>query len=61
MAMITPADILAARFERIVRDYPDEVGQAKIVADKLRAEVTRPSQGAAEPALIYRFSNIDPK
>ena len=57
MTTVAPADILAAaKFERLVQDYRDEIGQAKIVADKLRSEVTRPSQAAAEPAVIYRLS-----
>lgn len=57
MTTIAPADILAAAgFARIVQDHPDEIAQTKHVADKLRAEMTRPSQAAAEPALTYRFS-----
>ena len=56
MATIAPKDILAAWFERLAQDYPEEIAQAKIVADKMRSDLTRPSQGSAEPALIYRFS-----
>jgi hypothetical protein len=56
MATIAPADSLAARFERLTQDYPEEIAKAKIGADKMRSDVTRPSQGSAEPALIYRFS-----
>ncbi len=33
MATIAPVDILAARFERLAQDYPEEIAQAKIVAD----------------------------
>lgn len=57
MTTTAPADILAAaKFEKLVQDYRDEISQGKIVADKLRSEVARPSQAAVEPALVYRLS-----
>ena len=47
--------LAVAGFEKIVKDYPEEIEQAMTVADKLRAALARPSQADVEPALIYQM------